>query len=132
MNKLAATARGEIPAELVIHNANIANVYTQSYELSDIAIYSGRIAGVGRGYTGLVNYDAEGRALIPGMIDGHAHSESTMMAPPAFAQAVALHGTSTVMADPHVISNVLGMAGIEYMFRASQGLPVDIFYGAPS
>ncbi|MBQ3402263.1 MAG: adenine deaminase [Synergistaceae bacterium] len=132
MNKLAATARGEIPAELVIHNANIANVYTQSYELSDIAIYSGRIAGVGRGYTGLVNYDAEGRALIPGMIDGHAHIESTMMAPPAFAQAVALHGTSTVMADPHEISNVLGMAGIEYMFRASQGLPVDIFYGAPS
>ncbi len=134
MNHLAAVARGDVsaPADLVIHNARIANVYSHEYELADIAIYSGKIAGIGQGYSGLVNYDAEGRALIPGMIDGHIHIEDTMMTPQAFAYTAALHGTSTVMADPHEISNALGMAGLEYMFRASQGLPVDIFYGAPS
>ena len=132
MNRLAAVARGDIPADLVIHNANIANIFTNSYELSDIAVYSGKIAGIGEGYTGRVNFDAEGRALIPGMIDGHIHIEDTMMTPPAFAQTAALHGTSTVFADPHEISNALGMPGLEYMFRSSQGLPVDIFYGAPS
>lgn len=132
MNRLAAAARGDIPADIVIHNARLANIFTQSYESADIAIYSGKIAGIGTGYAGLVNFDAEGRAIIPGMIDGHIHIEDTMMTPQAFAYTAALHGTSTVMADPHEISNALGMSGLEYMFRASQGLPVDIFYGAPS
>ncbi len=132
MNRLAAAARGDIPADLVIHNASVANIFTQEYESADIAIYSGRIAGIGQGYDGLVNFDAGGRAVIPGMIDGHIHIEDTMMTPQAFAYIAALHGTSTVMADPHEISNALGMSGLEYMFRASQGLPVDIFYGAPS
>ena len=132
MNRLAAAARGEIPADLVIHNARIANIFTQEYEPADIAIYSGKIAGIGQNYSGLVNFDAEGRAVIPGMIDGHIHIEDTMMTPQAFAYTAALHGTSTVMADPHEISNALGMSGLEYMFKASQGLPVDIFYGAPS
>lgn len=132
MNRLAAAARGDIPSDLVIHNARVANIFTQEYELADVAVYSGRIAGIGQNYSGLVNFDAEGRALIPGMIDGHIHIEDTMMTPQAFAYTAALHGTSTVMADPHEISNALGMSGLEYMFKASQGLPVDIFYGAPS
>lgn len=132
MNKLAAIARGDFPADLVIHNAKIANVYSLSYELSDVAVYSGKIAGIGSGYEGTVNFDAQGRVMIPGMIDGHVHIEDTMMTPQAFAYSAALRGTSAVMADPHEISNALGMAGLEYMFRASQGLPIDIFYGAPS
>ena len=132
MNKLAAAARGDIPADLVIRNANIANVYTHEYELADVAVCSGVIAGTGTGYKGLTEYDAGGRALIPGMIDGHAHVESTMMTPPEFARLTASRGTSAVMADPHEISNALGMSGLQYMFSASQGLPVDIFYGAPS
>ena len=132
MNKLAAIARGDLPADLVIRNAKIANVYSLTYELSDVAVYSGKIAGIGRGYEGTVNFDAQGRVMVPGMIDGHVHIEDTMMTPQAFAYSAALRGTSTVMADPHEISNALGIAGLEYMFRASQGLPIDIFYGAPS
>ena len=130
--KLATVARGDNPADIVIRNARVANIFTQEYELADIAIYSGKIAGIGHDYAGNVSYDAEGRAVIPGMIDGHIHIEDTMMTPANFATIAARHGTSTVMADPHEISNALGMSGLEYMFRASQGLPVDIFYGAPS
>ncbi|MBQ7154743.1 MAG: adenine deaminase [Synergistaceae bacterium] len=132
MNKLAACARGDIPAELVIHNAKIANVYSLNYETADVAVYGGKIAGIGTGYNGDVNFDAEGRVLIPSMIDGHVHIEDTMMTPQNFAFTAAKRGTGTVLADPHEIANALGIAGLEYMFRASQGLPVDIFYGAPS
>lgn len=131
MNKLAAAARGDIPDDLVIKNARIANVYTLTYELADLAIISGRIAGIGH-YDGIQTYDAKGRILIPGMIDGHAHIESTMMTPPTFAWITAQHGTSTVMADPHEIANALGISGLQYMYASSQNLPVDIFYGAPS
>ena len=132
MNKLAAVARGDIPADLVIHNAKIANVLTLEYENADVAVYSGKIAGVGNNYNGRVNFNADGKILIPGMIDGHVHIEDTMMTPQGFANTVVLRGTSAVMADPHEISNALGMAGLEFMFKSSQGLPVDIFYGAPS
>ena len=81
MNKLAAAARGDIPADLVIHNAKIANVCSGEYELSDVAVYSGKIAGIAQGYEGKINFDAEGRVLIPSMIDGHVHIEDTMMTP---------------------------------------------------
>ncbi|MBQ3694304.1 MAG: adenine deaminase, partial [Synergistaceae bacterium] len=119
--RIADIARGDLPAELVIRNARVANIFTQEYELADVAVYSGKIAGIGK-YDGEVIHDAGGRVLIPGMIDGHVHIEDTMMTPPAFAEIAALHGTSAVMADPHEISNALGMSGLEYMFRASQGL----------
>lgn len=132
MNKIAAVARGDLPADLVIKNARIANVFTLEYEFADVAVLGGKIVGVGKYYEGLVNVDALGKVLIPSMIDGHVHIESTMLTPQAFAYATALRGTGTVMADPHEISNALGTAGLEYMFRASQGLPIDIFYGAPS
>ncbi|MBQ9564907.1 MAG: adenine deaminase [Synergistaceae bacterium] len=132
MNHLLAAARGGRPADLVIRNARVANVFTMEYEDVDVAVCDGKIAGLGKGYEGVETFDAGGSVLVPGMIDGHVHIESTMLAPPAFADAVAPHGTTAVMADPHEIANALGMAGVEYMHRASQGLPVDVLLGAPS
>ena len=132
MNKFLATARGEIPAELVIKNARIANVFSGEYESADVAVYQNKIAGVGENYDGVEIFDAQGAVLIPGMIDGHIHIEDTFMIPPAFAETVAQLGTSAVMADPHEISNAMGIAGLEYMFKAGLNLPIDIFWGAPS
>lgn len=128
----AAVARGDMPADLVIKDAKIANVFTLDYELADVAVYAGKIAGIADNYDGKEIFDADGKVLIPGMIDGHVHIESTMLAPPIFADEVVKRGTTAVMADPHEISNALGMAGLEYMHNASFGLPIDIFLGAPS
>ena len=128
----AAVARGDMPADLVIKNAKIANVFTLDYELADVAVYAGKIAGIADNYDGKEIFDADGKVLIPGMIDGHVHIESTMLAPPIFADEVVKRGTTAVMADPHEISNALGMAGLEYMHNASFGLPIDIFLGAPA
>ena len=132
MIKFPAAARGDLEADIIIHNARIANIFMNSYELADVAVYSGKIAGIGEYKNARVHFDAEGRVLIPGMIDGHIHIEDTMMTPANFANLAALHGTSAVMADPHEISNALGIAGLEYMFSASRSLPIDIFFGAPS
>ena len=132
MIKLASVARGDIPADLVIKNAKIANVFTGEYELSDVAVYQGKIAGIGEHYDGRKIYNAQGRVLIPSLIDGHIHIEDSMLIPQNFAVEAVRHGTGTVFADPHEIANVLGMSGLEYMFKASQNLPIDIFYGAPS
>ena len=133
MNKLVAVARGDIPADFVIRNARLANVFTLEYEDNiDIAICGSKIAGIGKNYDGKKIIDVHGSVVIPGMIDGHVHIEDTMMTPQGFAEIAALKGTTTVMADPHEIANALGLAGLEFMFKSSRGLPVDIFFGAPS
>ncbi|MDR1875838.1 MAG: adenine deaminase [Synergistaceae bacterium] len=132
MKELLESARGDRVADFVVKNARVANVYTMEYEEVDVAVVGNRIAGLGNDYTGETIVDAKGQILIPGMIDGHVHIESTMLTPAVFADSVVLRGTTTVMADPHEIANVLGMGGVEYMYMAARGLPVDVFLGAPS
>jgi len=129
---LLAASRGDIPADLVLKGARIANVLSMDYEDADVAIHEGRIAGIGKGYEGKENLDLSGMILAPGFFDAHCHIESTMLVPSSFAGLVAARGTSAVAADPHEIANTSGMAGIEYMFHDSEYAPVDIFYTAPS
>ncbi|HPD97076.1 MAG TPA: adenine deaminase [Synergistales bacterium] len=129
---LLAVSRGDIPAELVLKGALVANVLSMELEEADVAIHEGRIAGVGKGYEGKQNLDLSGMTLAPGFFDAHCHIESTMLVPSSFAGLVAARGTSAVAADPHEIANTCGMAGIEYMFLDAMNCPVDFFYTAPS
>ena len=114
-------SRGDVPAELVIRNARVANVFSLEYEQTDVAVARGIVVGMGTGYESAETIDAAGKVLIPGMIDGHIHIESTMLTPRRFAEAVAPRGTSAVMADPHEIANVLGTEGIRSMWQNAQG-----------
>ena len=132
MKQLLAVARGDESADFVIRGARVANVFTLEYEEVDVAVFGDKIAGVGKNYEGKNVIDATGQVLIPGMIDGHIHIESTMLAPAVFADNVVTRGTTAVMADPHEIANVRGMKGVEYLYLASRGLPIDVFLGAPS
>ncbi|RXT14845.1 adenine deaminase [Ammoniphilus sp. CFH 90114] len=121
----------QIPADLVIKNANIINVFTGEEMTGDVAIANGVIAGIGN-YEGKTEIDAQGRHLIPGLIDGHVHIESAMVTPKEFAKVVIPHGVTTVIADPHEIANVHGLDGIHFMLNASVGIPLDVFYMLPS
>ncbi len=125
-------AMKEKPCDTVFRNARFANLYTMEIERADVAVKDGVIVGIGCGYEASEEIDCSGGLLVPGFIEGHIHVESTMMAPRAFAAALAPHGAATVMADPHEIANTCGMEGVRFMKRESEGLPLDIFYGAPS
>ena len=116
----------------MIRNARLANVFSLEYEQADVAVAQGIIVGVGEGYVAEETIDANGKVLMPGMIDGHVHVESSMLTPRRFAEAVAPLGTAAVMADPHEIANVWGKAGIAAMQQNAQGLPMDFFWAAPS
>ncbi|MCU0980561.1 MAG: adenine deaminase, partial [Pirellulaceae bacterium] len=76
--------------------------------------------------------ELDGRPVVPGLIDAHMHLESTLLWPPELARALVPHGTSAIIADPHEIANVLGIPGVEMMLAASEGLPLDLFFMAPS
>lgn len=130
--KIIKAAKGEIPADLVIKNAKVINVLSEEIYTADIAITDGIIAGVGENYVGKQEIDVMGAYVSPSFIDGHVHLESAMLMPSEFAKLVVPSGTTTVVADPHEISNVMGLQGISYMREATKNLPLDVYMTLPS
>jgi adenine deaminase len=124
-------ARGDEKADLLLRNARVVNVFSHEIIETNVAIASDRIVGLGD-YQARETIDLQGRAVCPGFIDGHVHIESSMVTPAEFARAVVPHGTTSVVADPHEIANVLGIEGVRYMLDASEGLPLTVFVMAPS
>jgi adenine deaminase len=131
-SELLAVARGEAPATLVLRNGRLVNVFSGEIEQADLAIYAGRIAGIGPGYAGQTEVDLTGAFVVPGLIDAHVHIESSLCTPAQFAQAVLPCGVTTVVADPHEIANVAGLAGIRYMAEQSRALPLAVYLMASS
>jgi adenine deaminase len=123
-------ARGELPADLLLRNANLVNVCSGECYLADVAISDGVVVGVsapGDGYQGHEVRDLQGRWLAPGLIDGHMHIESTMLVLPEFARIVVPLGVTAVMLDPHEFANVMGVDGIRYVLASGQGLPLSAY-----
>ena len=129
--RIIAVAAGREKADLVLKNAKYLNVFSNEFLCGDIAVANGVIAGVGK-YDGKTEIDVSGKFVLPGFIDAHIHLESSMVTPAEFAKAVVAHGTTTVITDPHEITNVMGIDGVEYMIQASQNLPIDIHFMMPS
>ena len=132
MSNIINVARGLEKADLVIKNANIMNVLSEEIHKGDIAICDGVIAGIGENYSGEKEIDINGAYVTPSFIDGHVHLESTMMLPKEFAKTVLPAGTTTVIIDPHEISNVLGLHGISFMHEAVKDLPMNVYTMLPS
>lgn len=129
--RIIAVAAGREKADLVLKNAKYLNVFSNEFLCGDIAVANGLIAGVGK-YDGKTEVDVSGKLVLPGFIDAHIHLESSMVTPAEFAKAVVAHGTTTVITDPHEITNVMGIDGVEYMIQASQNLPIDVHFMMPS
>ena len=129
--RIIAVAAGREKADLVLKNAKYLNVFSNEFLCGDIAVANGLIAGVGK-YDGKTEIDVSGKLVLPGFIDAHIHLESSMVTPAEFAKAVVAHGTTTVITDPHEITNVMGIDGVEYMIQTSQNLPIDVHFMMPS
>ena len=131
LREQVAAATGSKKAELVLKNAQIVNVFTQSVETGDIVIEGGYIVGIGN-YEGITEKDLGGAYVCPGFLDGHIHIESSMTSPGEFERAVVPHGTIAVITDPHEIANVAGTAGIRFMMQSAQKLDLDVYFMLPS
>ncbi|MBN1261592.1 MAG: adenine deaminase [Anaerolineae bacterium] len=137
-HRLLRVARGEEPADLVIHNGQLLNVLSRDVYPATVGICEDTIAYVtnprctGGRCEGKTIIDAAGMWLSPGLIDSHMHIESSHGTPARFADAVTPRGVTTVAQDPHEMANVLGIEGVAYMRRASEGLPLRVFTFVPT
>lgn len=129
--KLIDTAAGRVPADLVIKNAKIVDVYSGEITEGDIAVSDDLIAGIGD-YEGKEVVDADGMVAAPGFIDSHIHIESSYVTPEEISRLLVPHGGTTIIADPHEIVNVCGLTGLDYMIDAAQDTALSILYMLPS
>lgn len=131
LKKLIDTAAGRIPADVVIKNCKVVNVFSGKIVEGDIALSGGQIAGIGE-YEGKEVVDAKGRYAAPGFIDSHIHIESSYVSPEEIGRLLVPHGGTTIIADPHEIVNVCGIKGLDYMMEAAKGTALDVKYVLPS
>lgn len=121
----------------LFQGGKIVNVFTDTLECANVVVEDGIITGVGE-YTPTPDsdydeiIDCSNMILCPGFIDSHIHIESTMLTPAELSRILISHGTTAIIADPHEIANVCGIAGIEYMLESSASLPLSIYFMASS
>ena len=132
LKELISVARGQSPADLLLANARIINVFSGEIEQGNVAIYGGSIAGIGDYHQGREILDLKGKYLAPGFIDGHTHVESSLLYIAQYARAVVPHGTTAIVTDLHEIANVCGLEGARQLLSASDRLPLDVLFMVPS
>lgn len=129
--RMIRAAKGEIPADLVLKNGRVLNVFTEEILTCDVAITDGWIVGLGS-YEGDREIDCTGKYIAPGLIDAHVHIESSMVSPLEFTKYIVRKGTTGIVADPHEIVNVSGKRGMDYILDASEHVPADVYVMVPS
>jgi adenine deaminase len=129
---LVEVSSGKKPADISLENANIVNVYSNEIIKGSVAIFQDRIAGVGPKYQAAKRINLKGKYIAPGFIDGHFHIESSLVIIPELARVIVPRGNTSIIADPHEITNVLGYDGIRYMLESSKYNPLNVFFTLPS
>ncbi|MDD5804768.1 MAG: adenine deaminase [Clostridia bacterium] len=124
-------ARGLEPAELVLKDGRIVNVFTEEIIRGDIAIQDGIIVGVGS-FHGREERELDGKYVCPGFIDSHLHLESTLVTPAELVTVASRHGTTTFIVDPHESANVSGLAGIDYILEQTEDVKANVYVMMPS
>src|SRR4030042_1790085 len=132
LSELIAVARSDRPADLILKKPRIVNPFNGSVEQGNIAICGDRIAAVGDYTAARQVIDVSGEYVAPGLINGHVHIESSMLHPATYAEAVVPSGTSALVTDLHEIANVCGFAGIDFVRKWAEQLPLDMFFMVPS
>jgi adenine deaminase len=129
--ELLSVSRGDRPADILLKNARVVNTASCEITETSLAIFRGRIAGLGN-YEATNVDDLKGAFLAPSFLDGHIHLESSLLSPDQFARVVVPHGTGGVVWDPHEFANVLGTKGLDFVLNATEDLPLAVWVMLPS
>lgn len=133
---LVRAGKGEIPADAVVRGGNLVNVMTGEIYPADVVIFRDTIVAVDADVgmhvgPGTQIIDASGRYLVPGLIDGHIHSECSKLSITGFAKAVVPCGTTSIVSGLDEYISVGGLEGLREVFEEIRGIPLRVFWGAP-
>lgn len=122
-------------ADFVLKGGYFINVITREIYLADVAIQGEYILLVGD-CSDLIGpktrvENIQGKFVSPGFIDSHMHFESAMLTVTEFSKLSIPTGTTTLVADPHEIGNVLGVIGMKAMIEEAKTLPNKVLYTVP-
>ena len=131
LKKRIECASNQQQPSLVIKNVTIIDVFQNDRFVADVAVESGYIVGIGT-YSGKEEIDGTGKYICPGLIDAHAHIESSLVSPREYYKEALKHGITSMVTDPHEIANVLGVKGIELMLHLTKEIPFDMYVMLPS
>lgn len=136
LKQLVRAGKGEIPADVVVQGGTLVNVMTSEVYPADVAIYRDTIVAVDKDVSMHIGpktkkIDATGRYLVPGLIDGHIHSECSKLSITGFAKAVVPSGTTSIVSGLDEYISVGGLEGLQEVFKEIEGLPLRVFWGAP-
>lgn len=123
---------GNEPADLLLRNCNIVNVFTGEIIHSNLAVSAGHFVFWSQTGRGKKEIDVKDKYVVPGLIDAHMHFESTMVQPRDLLAVSVLHGTTTLIADPHEAANVSGIQGIKYILDQTEDAPANVYVTMPS
>jgi adenine deaminase len=136
MKALASVALGEEDADLVIKDADLADVYSRELLKGYAVAVKGKwIAYVGPDASHTVGrgtkvIDAQGKVLIPGLVDGHAHS-LYYASPQEFLRYAMRGGTTTIITEIMELAFPLGYTGLVDCLEIFMNQPIKIFSTVP-
>lgn len=134
MTKSINISQKRMEADFILKNAYIADVFSLCWRKANIVVSDGKIISLDEmdEFTAKKVEDANGRYVIPGLIDAHIHIESSMLPPSQFSQILLPHGITSVITDPHEIVNVSGAKGMQFMLEDAKNALMDIYFMLPS
>ena len=122
-------------ADLVLQGGYVINVITREIYEADVAIKGEYILLIGDASDKIgpntTVENVQGKFVSPGFIDSHMHFESAMLTVTEFSKLSIPTGTTTLVADPHEIGNVLGVVGMQAMIEEAKTLPNRVYYAVP-
>lgn len=131
LRKRIKCASNQEKASLVIKNITIIDVFQNDRFVADVAIEGKYIVGIGT-YEGVREIDGTNKYICPGLIDAHAHIESSFVSPKEYYKVALKHGITSIITDTHEIANVLGAKGIKLMLELMKDIPFDMYVMLPS
>ena len=132
---LIEIALGERTADQYFKGGQVLNVYSGELLKENIAVYGDRIAYVGPSEKMIGKktrvWEAQGKILVPGYMDPHAHTD-LFYNPAAFSEQVVQTGTTAVFSDMHDLANALGFSGVLQVLKDAPQYPITYYLGVPS
>ena len=136
IGSLNSVAMGDKPADLVLKNCSLVNVYSREILPNmNISISKQRIAYVGEDSSHTVGpsttvIDLEGKYVTPGFADPHVHIDQFIL-PSELAKKSLLCGVTSLFSDPIDIVSVCGYRGFQEFVKLCSNLPIRIFNVIP-